>query len=65
MPENKWGKEVKKAIIDYGITMGELAEKVGYSREYVSSIVSGRIRCNDVVRQKISDVLGINAAMTD
>ena len=63
MPEGIWGKEIKKATITMGITMSELAETIGLSREYLSSIVSGRIRCPDSTKQKISDAVNVDVSL--
>ncbi len=38
-----WCKEVKKSMIDDDINVTELAERVGFSRNYVSGVVNGRV----------------------
>ena len=53
-----WCKQAKKAMIDLDMTVKELAEKVGLSREYTSSVVNGRIYAEPAVKA-ISDVLNI------
>lgn len=63
MPEGIWGKEIKKAAINMGLTMGELATEIGISREYLSSIVSGRIRCPDSTKKKISDAVHVDVTL--
>jgi transcriptional regulator with XRE-family HTH domain len=54
----EWRKEAKKALVDLDMTNNEFAEKVGYSREYASSILCGRHYSLQAV-QKISQALGI------
>ncbi len=53
-----WCKQAKKAMIDLDMTVKELAEKVGLSREYTSAVVNGRIYAEPAVKA-ISDVLNI------
>lgn len=53
-----WCKQAKKAMIDLDMTVGELAEKIGKSREYTSAVVNGRIYAEPAVKA-ISDVLNI------
>ena len=45
-------------MIDLDMTVKELAEKVGLSREYTSAVVNGRIYAEPAVKA-ISDVLNI------
>lgn len=53
-----WCKQAKKAMIDQDITVSELAEKIGKTREYTSSVINGRVYAEPVVKE-ISDVLNI------
>lgn len=53
-----WCKEVKIALIKRDMTVGELAEQIGLTREYTSAIVNGRIYAEPAVNA-ISDVLNI------
>ena len=53
-----WCKEVKIALIKRDMTVGELAERIGLTREYTSAIVNGRIYAEPAVKA-ISDVLDI------
>lgn len=53
-----WCKEVKIELIKKDMTVGELAKKVGLSREYTSSIVNGRSYAEPAVKA-ISDALNI------
>lgn len=39
---NNFGKEVRKAMIDAGLTVGDLAERIGVGSTYVSNALSGR-----------------------
>lgn len=59
MTFEEWRKEARKALVDQDMTMNEFAERVGYSREYVSTVLCGRHFSTQAV-QKISQVLGIN-----
>ena len=49
-PLPTWCKEAKKKLIDNDMSIHELADKIGLSRQYATSIVNG------------SDVLNIQAA---
>lgn len=42
MKLSKWGKEVKKAMIDEEMTLKQLAEKTGYCSTTVSMVINGR-----------------------
>lgn len=53
-----WCKQAKIAMIKLDMTVAELAEKIGKSREYTSAVVNGRIYAEPVVKA-ISDVLNI------
>ncbi len=54
-----WGKCVKKTLIDRDMTLIDLAEKIGYSVTYLSSIINGkRVGCIDA-EEKISEELNI------
>ncbi len=53
-----WCKEAKKALIDRDMEIGEVAEELGMSRPYVSSILNGRVY-SPVAVKKISDLLHI------
>lgn len=56
-----WCKEAKKALVDKDLTMGQLADLSGISREYTSKIMNGRVYSPEAVR-KISEVLEIKAS---
>lgn len=53
-----WCKQAKKELIDRDMTVGELAQAIGKSREYTSAVVNGRIYSEPAVKA-ISDVLNI------
>lgn len=53
-----WCKQAKIAMIELDMTVAELADKIGKSREYTSAVVNGRIYAEPVVKA-ISDVLNI------
>lgn len=53
-----WCKEVKCELIKRDMTIAELAEKIGLSREYTSAVVNGRNYSEPAVKA-ISDELNI------
>ena len=53
-----WCKQVKKELIDRDMSVSELAEAIGKTREYTSAVVNGRIYSEPAVKE-ISDVLNI------
>ncbi len=55
---SNWSKEVKKAMIDADLDTNDLANKFNWTRQYVSSIVNGRVyQCAAV--HDISFFLGV------
>jgi len=53
-----WCKKAKIRLIQLDMTVAELADKVGLTREYTSAIVNGRAYSEQAVKA-ISDVLNI------
>ena len=53
---NKYGLDVKKRLIELGMTQKELSQKIGISEENLSIILSGR-RGGWKYRGKIDEVL--------
>ena len=53
-----WCKQAKIRLIKLDMTVAELADKVGLTREYTSAIVNGRAYSEQAVKA-ISDVLNI------
>nr|DAI55813.1 MAG TPA: Helix-turn-helix XRE-family like protein [Caudoviricetes sp.] len=53
-----WCKQAKIRLIQLDMTVAELADKVGLTREYTSAIVNGRAYSEQAVKA-ISDVLNI------
>ena len=51
-------KEARKAMIDLDMNTGELAEKTGYSTQYLNAIICGRCYSPPVMKV-ISGALGI------
>lgn len=45
-------------MIELDLTVGELAKKIGKSREYTSAVINGRVYAEPMVKA-ISDVLNI------
>jgi len=54
-----WCKKVKCELIKRDMTIDELAMKAGFSREYVSAILNGRVVSENGIN-KISDTLNIS-----
>ena len=59
---SRWGKDVKKAVIDQNMTLKQLAEKTGYSNATISKVVNGRYSNASYknIAKKINEVLGTN-----
>lgn len=53
-----WCKQAKCELIKRDMTVGELAQAIGKSREYTSAVVNGRIYSEPAVKA-ISDVLNV------
>lgn len=53
-----WCKQTKCELIKRDMTVGELAQAIGKSREYTSAVVNGRIYSEPAVKA-ISDVLNV------
>lgn len=53
-----WCKQAKTALINRDMTVGELAQTIGKSREFTSGVINGRIYSEPAVKE-ISDVLNI------
>ncbi len=56
-----WSKHAKCELINRDMTVDDLAEAIGKSREYTSAVVNGRIRAEPAIKA-ISDVLNIPEA---
>lgn len=56
----QWGKDVKKALIDKGMTVKQVASEAGYCVTTVSSLINGRYaKANYAeIAGKINNVLG-------
>lgn len=54
-----WCKEAKIAMIRKDITIPKLVEELGFTRQYISSIINGRVYAAPVIK-KISDYLDIS-----
>ena len=59
LTRNNWGKEARKAMVEKELSVSKLAQEVGLSRPYVSSVLTGRIFSVDVIF-RISHYLGID-----
>lgn len=59
VPIPEWGKEVKKVLIDKDMSVTDLANELGLTREYVSKILNGSVRGGDV-KTRILERLGLS-----
>ena len=64
-----WCKQAKIKMIEKDISLARLADDVGMSRPYASTVINGRVYSPPAVK-KISDYLGIpdsdgNTILTD
>lgn len=57
---SQWAKDVKKALIDRGMTQRELASELGYGVTTIACVISGRYASSSyaTIAQKINDYLG-------
>ncbi|MCL2081861.1 MAG: helix-turn-helix transcriptional regulator [Oscillospiraceae bacterium] len=55
-----WCKEAKKALIDRGMGIKDLAEALGYRREHMSAVINGRVRSPNT-QECICDYLNIKS----
>lgn len=53
-------EKLKEAIIKSGYTFSDIAEKVGYTRAYISSILAGRRNPNPKIAVNICEILCTN-----
>lgn len=58
-PTSSWSKEVRKAMIDKDMDLKDLAELTGYTRQYLSMVISGKRQYAYEAEQKISEVLEV------
>lgn len=56
----EFGREVKKILIDKGMTQAELAKEIGTSKQYLSMVLVGTKKNSKYV-DKIKEVLGMSA----
>lgn len=54
-----WCRKAKHTMIDKNIGTAEISKELGYTQQYVSSIINGRVYASTAVK-KISDYLGID-----
>jgi predicted transcriptional regulator len=61
---SEFEKEVKKALIDRNMTMGDLAEALGITISYVSDLIKEK-RTNKEQLQRIKNFLNLSDAGED
>lgn len=54
----EWSNRAQKAQIDTGLSNVKIAEKLGYSRQFITAVVNGR-RDSRLAITKISQLLNI------
>ena len=54
-------KKFAHLLIDKDMSVKEVAEKAGVSRQTITNIKQGK-RCLDVIGYKVADVLGVDVA---
>lgn len=54
----EWCKTAKTAMIQQDLSIGDLAEGLGYTRQYISAILNGRVFSPMAIR-KVSEYLKI------
>ena len=52
-------KEIKKRMVDYDLTTAQLADEVGMSVPYISSVINGKRSLTLHVAERIQEVLEI------
>lgn len=55
-----WGIAVKSRLIELDLTVSDLAEKIGRSRENTSAVINGRLNSPQIV-SAINKALGVTA----
>lgn len=55
---SSWCKQAKKELIDRDMTITDLANQIGKTREYTSAVINGRAYSEPTVKA-ISDALNI------
>lgn len=55
-----WGKRCKMQMIALNKSLGDISEETGYSRNYISSIINGRMIVPEDTIQKISTALEVD-----
>lgn len=61
MNNAKWENAVRKALIDRDMSVTELAEQLGRSRQHVSGVIHGYFTANPT-KEAISDFLKIKVS---
>lgn len=61
-PSDEWCKEVRKRLIDEKMTIKQLSEEIGFTRDQVSLVINGRWLQEEIV-SAINKLLGIKRAV--
>lgn len=64
-PTSPWSKAVRKALIDKDMDLKDLAELTGYTRQYLSMVISGKRQFCYEAEEKISKALGVKYPYVD
>ncbi len=62
MPSDEWCKEVRKCLIDKKMTIKQLSEEIGFTRDQVSLVINGHWLQEEIVAA-INKLLGIKQAV--
>ena len=54
-----WGRQCKVQMAALGLTLNDLADSIGLSNTYVSSIINGRVKAPDETIEKINMALQV------
>lgn len=57
-----WGQRIRRLRRDRDLTVNELAEKVGITRQYLHALERGQYAPSEAVRLKIAEALGAELA---
>lgn len=60
MTREEWAEEVKCELVRHHLKQWELADRLGYTRQYVSQVINGNVPHEArELTEKISEALGV------